>query len=225
MNQLKKNIRFILSNELYAGRLSKALCLAMESYLSATTSDWNPELLLQLADETSLTLDILLRDDVELKASFPAGIKMLIFDVDGVMTDAGMYYTEAGDELKKFNARDGLAIRDLTKQGWLTGIISHGINVNLIRRRAELLGISHVYAGHRPKPDVLAEWCQQLGLSFEQVAFIGDDINDLPIIRIVGFSACPADALPEVKREVNLVLSSRGGAGAIREWIDRCFKN
>ena len=82
-----------------------------------------------------------------------------------------------------------------------------------------------MYAGNRPKTDVMAEWCNELNLSFSQIAFIGDDINDLPIIRVVGFSACPADALNAVKKEVNMVLSSRGGDGAIREWIDRCFLN
>lgn len=151
----------------------------------------------------------------------PQNLKMIIFDVDGVMTDAGMYYTESGDEMKKFNARDGLAIRALSNAGYETGIISHGININLIQKRAALLNISRVYAGNRPKNEVLAEWCTELGISFDQTAFIGDDVNDLPIIRIVGFSACPADALDAVKAEADVVLSKSGGQGCIREWADR----
>lgn len=151
----------------------------------------------------------------------PHNLKLIIFDVDGVMTDAGMYYTENGDEMKKFNARDGLAIRALRNAGYETGIISHGININLIQKRATLLNIARVYAGNRPKNEVLAEWCSELGISFDQTAFIGDDVNDLPIIRIVGFSACPADALDAVKAEADVILSKFGGQGCIREWADR----
>jgi len=224
MELLKKNIQFLLS-ENSGAQLSSELRIALDHYVKAESTLIDPNLLKQLSNETAWLVDTLLLEEIELRSTVPADIKMLIFDVDGVMTDAGMYYSESGEESKRFNSRDGLAIRNLNKLGWKTGIISHGININLIKRRADLLGISHVYAGNRPKTDVLAEWCNELNLSFSQIAFIGDDINDLPIIRVVGFSACPADALNAVKKEVNMVLSSRGGDGAIREWIDRCFLN
>jgi 3-deoxy-D-manno-octulosonate 8-phosphate phosphatase (KDO 8-P phosphatase) len=219
---LRKNIEFFL-NKQSTYQLKEVLCIQLQTYLDTGLSLINPQILLELAASTSYLIDSLFLDDIELKSEISSNIKMIVFDVDGVMTDAGMYYTESGDEMKKFNAKDGLAIRDLAKSGMLTGIISHGINVNLIKRRADLLGIQHVYAGNRPKTDVLAEWCQQLGINFENVAFIGDDINDLPIIRIVGFSACPSDAVNLVKAEVNMVLRNRGGEGVIREWIDTCF--
>ena len=224
MELLKKNIYFLLS-ENSGAHISSELRIALDHYVNSESTLIDPILLKQLSDQTAWLIDTLLLEEIELRSKVPADIKMLIFDVDGVMTDAGMYYSESGEESKRFNSRDGLAIRNLNKLGWKTGIISHGININLIKRRADLLGISHVYAGNRPKTDVLAEWCNELNLSFSQIAFIGDDINDLPIIRVVGFSACPADALNAVKKEVNLVLSSRGGDGAIREWIDRCFLN
>ena len=224
MEILKKNIYFLLS-ENSGVQLSSELRIALDRYVKAESTLIDPSLLKKLSNETAWLVDTLLLEEIELRSKVPADIKMLIFDVDGVMTDAGMYYSESGEESKRFNSRDGLAIRNLNKLGWKTGIISHGININLIKRRADLLGISHVYAGNRPKTDVLAEWCNELNLSFSQIAFIGDDINDLPIIRVVGFSACPADALNAVKKEVNMVLSSRGGDGAIREWIDRCFLN
>ena len=224
MELLKKNIQFLLS-ENSGAQLSSELRIALDHYVKGESTQIDPSLLKQLSNETAWLVDTLLSEEIELRSTVPADIKMLIFDVDGVMTDAGMYYSESGEESKRFNSRDGLAIRNLNKLGWKTGIISHGININLIKRRADLLGISHVYAGNRPKTDVLAEWCNELNLSFSQIAFIGDDINDLPIIRVVGFSACPADALNAVKKEVNMVLSSRGGDGAIREWIDRCFLN
>ena len=224
MELLKKNIYFLLS-ENSGANISSELRIGLDHYVKAESTLIDPILLKQLSDQTAWLIDTLLLEEIELRSKVPADIKMLIFDVDGVMTDAGMYYSESGEESKRFNSRDGLAIRNLNKLGWKTGIISHGININLIKRRADLLGISHVYAGNRPKTDVLAEWCNELNLSFSQIAFIGDDINDLPIIRVVGFSACPADALNAVKKEVNMVLSSRGGDGAIREWIDRCFLN
>jgi YrbI family 3-deoxy-D-manno-octulosonate 8-phosphate phosphatase len=224
MELLKKNINFLLS-EISGANISSELRMALDHYVKGESTLIDPSLLKQLSNETAWLVDTLLLEEIELRSTVPADIKMLIFDVDGVMTDAGMYYSESGEESKRFNSRDGLAIRNLNKLGWKTGIISHGININLIKRRADLLGISHVYAGNRPKTDVLAEWCNELNLSFSQIAFIGDDINDLPIIRVVGFSACPADALNAVKKEVNMVLSSRGGNGAIREWIDRCFPN
>ena len=224
MELLKKNIYFLLS-ENSGVQLSSELRIVLDHYVKAESTLIDPNILKQLSEETSWLIDTLLLEEIELRSKVPADLKMLIFDVDGVMTDAGMYYSESGEESKRFNSRDGLAIRNLNKLGWKTGIISHGININLIKRRADLLGISHVYAGNRPKTDVMAEWCNELNLSFSQIAFIGDDINDLPIIRVVGFSACPADALNAVKKEVNMVLSSRGGDGAIREWIDRCFLN
>ncbi len=223
MSILKKNIAFLLQFQPEDSTLSEDLRNELNSYIQSSTETLLPTFLTRLADESAWMIDTLLREDIAERAAVPKDIKMVVFDVDGVMTDAGMYYTESGDELKRFNSRDGLAIRNLNKIGFLTGIISHGINVNLIKRRAELLGITHVYAGNRPKTDVMAEWCQQLGFGFSQIAYIGDDINDLPLIRVVGYSACPSDALNAVKKEVNMVLSARGGDGAIREWIDRCF--
>lgn len=150
-------------------------------------------------------------------------IKMIVFDVDGVMTDAGMYYTQSGDEFKKFHARDGLGIKMLHERGYLTGVISHGINTDLIVRRCTLLGITHVYTGSENKLAIMQNWCQELGLSLEEVAFIGDDVNDMPLINAAGFTACPKDASAEIKEKVNLILHKSGGQGAIRELVDRCF--
>ncbi|MFC2113769.1 KdsC family phosphatase [Bacteroidota bacterium] len=148
-------------------------------------------------------------------------ISMLILDVDGVLTDAGMYYTEAGDEFKKFNAKDGIAIRKLTKAGFQVGIISSGFNKNIIQRRADLLGIQQVYLGLDEKMDVLDSWCKKLSVPLSQVAFIGDDINDLNVMSEVGFSACPADAVLEVKQAADIVLTKNGGKACVREFIDK----
>ena len=157
MELLKKNIYFLLS-ENSGANISSELRIGLDHYVKAESTLIDPILLKQLSDQTAWLVDTLLLEEIELRSTVPADIKMLIFDVDGVMTDAGMYYSESGEESKRFNSRDGLAIRNLNKLGWKTGIISHGININLIKRRADLLGISHVYAGNRPKTDVLAEW-------------------------------------------------------------------
>lgn len=147
-------------------------------------------------------------------------IKLLILDVDGVMTDAGMFFTENGDQFKKYNAKDGMAIMALTKKGFQVGIISSGFKLEMVKARAELLKIQHIYVGRDEKIGILKEWCQKLDISLDNVAIIGDDINDLSIMNAVGFSACPADAVYRVKKTVDLVLTKKGGDACVREFID-----
>lgn len=147
-------------------------------------------------------------------------VKLLILDVDGVMTDAGMFFTESGDQFKKYNAKDGMAIMALTKANFQVGIISSGFKQEMVKARADLLKVQHIYVGRDPKMLILSDWCAKLGLSLEEVAIIGDDINDLEVMQNVGFSACPADAVPRVKRQVDLVLQTKGGHGCVREFID-----
>lgn len=147
-------------------------------------------------------------------------IKLLILDVDGVMTDAGMFFTENGDQFKKYNAKDGMAIMSLTKKDFQVGIISSGFKLEMVKSRAELLKIQHIYVGRDEKIGVLKEWCKKLDISLDNVAIIGDDINDLSIMNAVGFSACPADAVYRVKKTVDLVLSKKGGNACVREFID-----
>lgn len=148
-------------------------------------------------------------------------IKLLILDIDGVMTDGGMYYTENGDEFKRFNSKDGLGIqRAITKHGLLVGIISHGHNRNLIERRAELLGINLVYAGKENKLAVLMRWCDELKIGLESAAYIGDDVNDMECMQNVGVAACPADAVEKIRKIAHIVLTRNGGDACVREFID-----
>ncbi len=147
-------------------------------------------------------------------------IKLLILDIDGVMTDAGMFFTENGDQLKQYNAKDGMAVRALADSHYSVGIISSGFKLNMVKDRADLLKIERVYVGREPKISVLQSWCDDMRITFEEVGIIGDDINDLEVMKSVGFSACPADAVPVVKQHVNLVLQKRGGKGCVREFID-----
>lgn len=147
-------------------------------------------------------------------------IKLLVLDVDGVMTDGGMYFSEEGDQMKKFNTKDGMAIIHLTKSNFQVAIISSGFKGALVEKRAEMLGIQHCTVSRTPKMDRLKDIIATLGLSFEEVAMIGDDINDLEVMSTIGFTACPSDAVMAVKRHVNLILKTRGGEGCIREFID-----
>lgn len=147
-------------------------------------------------------------------------IKLLVLDVDGVMTDGGMYYTESGDQFKKYNTKDGMAIQHLVKSNFQVAIISSGFKAEMVKARAELLGIQRCYVGRDPKMQILEGYCKEMGIGLENVALVGDDINDLEMIRKIGFSACPSDAVNAVKTQVDIVLSKKGGEGCVREFID-----
>lgn len=147
-------------------------------------------------------------------------IKLLILDVDGVLTDGGMYFSESGDQMKKYNTKDGMAIMHLTKKGFQVGIISSGFKLNMVESRANLLGIQNVYVGRENKLLILNQWCEKLGLNLNEVAIIGDDINDLSVMKSVGLSVCPNDAVTPVKQQVDLILTKKGGDACVREFID-----
>ncbi|MEY3237181.1 MAG: hypothetical protein RI883_1282 [Bacteroidota bacterium] len=147
-------------------------------------------------------------------------IKLLILDVDGVMTDGGMYFTENGDQIKKYNTKDGMAIQHLVKNEFQVAIISSGFKTEMVKSRANLLGIQRCYVGRDPKIEVLNKFCEELSITLENVAIIGDDINDMEIIKKVGFSASPSDAVNAVKSQVDVVLNKKGGEGCVREFID-----
>lgn len=156
----------------------------------------------------------------KMKKPFPADIKLLILDVDGVMTDAGMYYSENGDMMKKFNAKDGMGILQLTKTGFQVGIISSGFKGELVKKRADTLKIQHFYLGREHKLDILKQWCAALNISLSQVAMIGDDVNDLEVMQEIGFCACPADAATKILEQVDCILNLKGGEGCVREFIE-----
>ncbi|MBI1835629.1 MAG: HAD-IIIA family hydrolase [Flavobacteriia bacterium] len=147
-------------------------------------------------------------------------IKLLVLDVDGVMTDGGMYFTENGDQFKKYNTKDGMAILHLTKSDFQVAIISSGFKTEMVRARSEMLGIQHFYVGRKNKMEILNDICEKLNIQHENVAMVGDDVNDLEIIKNIGFSACPSDAVDNVKTHVDVILNKKGGEGCVREFID-----
>lgn len=150
-------------------------------------------------------------------------IKFLLLDVDGVMTDGGVYYTEEGGEMKKFNIQDGYGIVKAKKLGLEVGIITGRVS-KIVERRAAELGIREVHQNLEDKLGAYTQIKSKLGLSDGEVAYIGDDEFDLPVLRIVGFSAAPADAVDCVRKEVDYVCRREGGRGAVREVIDKILQ-
>jgi YrbI family 3-deoxy-D-manno-octulosonate 8-phosphate phosphatase len=148
-------------------------------------------------------------------------LKLLILDVDGVLTDGGMFMSEKGDQLKRYHTQDGLAIMHVVKNGPVQlGIISSGFTEHMVQDRASLLGIDRVYVGRDAKLDVLNQWCLELGIRLDEVGIIGDDVNDLPVMKAVGLAVCPASAVNSVKSECHIILSRKGGDACVREFID-----
>ena len=154
------------------------------------------------------------------KIIHPYDIKFLVLDIDGVLTDGGMIFTENGDEIKKFNTKDGLGIKKIREKGIPVAFLSSGIRKGIIQQRADMLGVNYVHVGNNPKMDVLKQWVKELGISLEEVAYVGDDINDLEIFRSAAFCACPSDAVPMIRKVSSVILSLKGGQGCVREFID-----
>lgn len=145
--------------------------------------------------------------------------KLVISDVDGVLTDGGMYYSENGDELKKFNTRDGMAFQLLREHGIKTAIITSE-DTKMVERRAMKLHIDFLKQGKRNggKLETAKEICRELGVTLSEVAFVGDDVNDIELLSQVGFAFCPADAAEDVKSIYGIeVLPSKGGEGVMRD--------
>ncbi|WP_109829798.1 acylneuraminate cytidylyltransferase [Reichenbachiella versicolor] len=146
-------------------------------------------------------------------------IKIVLTDVDGVLTDASMYYTEKGDEIKRFNTYDGMAFSMLRDNGIKGGLITKE-NTKLVKRRAKKLNLDYEYSGIDDKLAILDEICQQEKIEYSNVAYIGDDVNDIPVLSVVGLAACPSNAQFEVKSLSNILqLETKGGSGVIREFI------
>lgn len=151
-------------------------------------------------------------------------IKMFLTDCDGCLTDGGMYYSEKGDELKKFNTKDGMAFSLLREKGILTGIIT-GEAVELNRRRAEKLNLEIFEAGCKDKAAAVKKYCEKYHIDMKNVCYIGDDINDLEVVNMVGYGCCPADGMNAVKEVADYVTHAKGGEGVIREVVEQILEN
>lgn len=146
-------------------------------------------------------------------------VRLVVLDVDGVLTDGKISYTSAGDEIKSFNVKDGLGISLGIKKGLQFGIITARESV-MVARRAEELGIQHFIQKMKTKLPALEKLVAELSLTLEQVAYVGDDLPDIPCMEKVGFSACPSDAAREVLGLSHFVSRFSGGNGAVREILE-----
>ena len=146
-------------------------------------------------------------------------IKMLATDVDGVLTDSGMYYSENGDELKKFNTRDGMGLVLLRKAGFKVAIVTSE-DTKIVERRAAKLKITDLFQGARDKVGALQILMKRHSLQWEEIAYIGDDINDLEVMKRVGFAVTPSDGTDQNKKGAHYVTKKKGGEGCVREVCD-----
>jgi YrbI family 3-deoxy-D-manno-octulosonate 8-phosphate phosphatase len=146
-------------------------------------------------------------------------IKLLATDVDGVLTDAGAYYSENGLELKKFSIRDGMGMSLLKKAGFKVAIVTTE-KTKIAEIRATRLGIDDIYQGVTHKIEAIEDLMKKYSLHWDEVAFIGDDINDIPVLKKVGFAAAPANATSLNKKVAHFVTKANGGQGCVREICD-----
>ncbi len=151
-------------------------------------------------------------------------IKVLLTDVDGVLTDGGMYYTSTGDSMKKFHTRDGMGV-NLLKKSKIPTIIVTKEKTKMVRNWAKKMNISHVYDGVQQKEKLLKEICKKYAVTSSQIAYIGDDVNDLGLLKKVGFSATPNDGIVDAKKIVDHVCEKKGGDGVLREVADMILHN
>lgn len=145
-------------------------------------------------------------------------IKLLVLDVDGVLTDGGLYYDGDGLVMKRFNVQDGLGIKMAQAVGLEVGVIT-GLNQRPVENRVRELGIRHYYAGHHSKAPLFEEMCEKAGVEPREAAYMGDDWIDLAVMRRAGLALCVPNAVPEVIEAADWVSSRQGGHGAVREAI------
>ncbi|WP_431158172.1 KdsC family phosphatase [Winogradskyella poriferorum] len=150
-------------------------------------------------------------------------ITTFIFDVDGVLTDGTITVTTNGEMLRRMNIKDGFALKTAVDQGFNVCIISGGSNEG-VRKRLRGLGITDIYLGAHHKVDQLDEYLDIYNIKPEQVLYMGDDIPDLPVMKIIGLPCCPQDAVPEIKAVSKYISHKNGGKGAVRDVIEQVLK-
>lgn len=151
-------------------------------------------------------------------------IRLFLTDCDGCLTDGGMYYTEDGNEFKKFNALDGMGFHLLRERGILTGIITKE-NTKIVERRASKLRVDFLRQGIKNKLEAVQEICRENNISLTEVAYVGDDINDYEVLEAVGYGCCVNNAVKNVKQIAKYISKKNGGSGAVREIIDWIIEN
>lgn len=149
-------------------------------------------------------------------------IKLILTDIDGVWTDGGMYYDQTGNEWKRFCTYDGRGVTLAHEHGVPVGIIT-GEDTEIVHRRAEKLHVDYLFQGVTDKVAVAQKLCDELGITLSQVAYIGDDLADVPLLKAVGIAATPAGAPVESRNHGTVTLSKHGGEGVFREFVEKIF--
>ena len=149
-------------------------------------------------------------------------IKLILTDIDGVWTDGGMYYDQTGNEWKKFHTYDSAGVLFAHQMNIPVGIIT-GETTEIVKRRAEKLKVDFLYHGVRNKVEVANEICQQLGITLDEVAYIGDDLGDMELLKVVGVAGVPASAPAYVRKLATMPLKKNGGEGVFREFVEELF--
>ncbi|ATB31074.1 KdsC family phosphatase [Melittangium boletus] len=160
------------------------------------------------------------RDELTERAS---RVRVLVFDVDGVLTDGGLYYGDGGEVMKRFDVKDGHGLVMARHAGLRTAILT-ARSSSIVETRGRELGVSLILQGRKDKTAGFRELLTQLSVAPEECAYMGDDVNDLGPLGLAGLSACPADAAPEVRQEVHYIARNRGGHGAARELVELCLR-
>lgn len=147
-------------------------------------------------------------------------IRLILTDIDGVWTDGGMYYDQQGNELKKFHTYDGAGVSLAHRHGIPVGILT-GEDTEIVRRRAEKLEVDYLFQGVKDKLSIAQNLVREIGISMEQVAYIGDDLADIPLLKVVAYSAVPNNAPSYIKKYANVQVSKSGGEGVFREFVEK----
>jgi 3-deoxy-D-manno-octulosonate 8-phosphate phosphatase (KDO 8-P phosphatase) len=150
-------------------------------------------------------------------------IRAFVFDVDGVMTDGSLLITEEGNLLRTFHIRDGYALRRLILSGYHLAVISGGRSAGVIKRLQDL-GVSDIFMDAQEKEDVLQNWMKRKDIRGSGLAYMGDDLLDIPAMNLAALKACPADAVSEIKNIANYISPVKGGAGCVRDLIELVLK-
>ena len=187
-------------------------------------SDWNVIESLMKKRGTNSTLNIIdmgtdYSKRIDMTGAKDIPYKMFLTDCDGCLTDGGMYYSEKGDELKKFNTKDGMGFGMLRSKGIFTGVIT-GERVDLNRRRFEKLRLDILVPGCLDKVEAIKKICSEYNITPADIVYVGDDINDVDVIKMAGFGCCPADANIKARQAAKYVTKAKGGEGVIREVVE-----
>lgn len=148
--------------------------------------------------------------------------KLILTDIDGVWTDGGMYYDQTGNEWKKFHTYDSAGVLLAHRYGVPVGILT-GEETEIVRRRAEKLKVDYLFQGVKNKLEIARQLCEQLGIALEEVAYIGDDLNDIELLKAAGFAGVPASAPQYIRNLGNVNLNKKGGEGVFREFVESFF--